>query len=232
MCGINGIVSFGSSIDNGKELVAAMNTAIAHRGPDDLGYWADEQRKVHFGHLRLSIIDLSPAGHQPMISANGNVIIFNGEIYNYKELKTKYFSDHQFKGDSDTEVLLALYEKFGENCLNYLNGMFAFAIWDFSKKQLFIARDRVGKKPFYYSMQDGKFSFSSEIKGLLRLPWMKRKLDENAMYHFLTFNLLAPPQTMFDGIDKLEPGCKLTIDSRGVVSKKEYWEVNYSAEKS
>ncbi|MFZ7145789.1 MAG: asparagine synthase (glutamine-hydrolyzing) [Bacteroidota bacterium] len=230
MCGINGIISFGSGIENGKELVAGMNNAISHRGPDDHGYWSDDERKIHFGHLRLSIIDLSPAGHQPMIAANGNVIIFNGEIYNYKELKIKYFSDYQFKGDSDTEVLLALYDKFGENCLNYLNGMFAFAIWDFSKKQLFIARDRVGKKPFYYSMQDGKFSFSSEIKGLLRLPWMKRKLDENAMYHFLTFNLLAPPQTMFDGIDKLEPGCKLTIDSKGVISKKEYWEVNYSAE--
>lgn len=230
MCGINGIFSFGEGIESGKELIDAMNLATAHRGPDDHGYWATDDRKLHFGHLRLSIIDLSPAGHQPMITASGTVIVFNGEIYNYKELREKFFKDVKFKGESDTEVLLALYEKFGESCLSYLNGMFAFAIWNPQKRELFIARDRVGKKPLYYTIMDGKLAFSSEIKAILRLPWIKRKLDEKAMYHFLTFNLLAPPQTMFDGIQKLEPGCKLVVSHNGEVSRKEYWEVNYSSE--
>ena len=230
MCGINGVFKMIGSLDNGKELIEAMNAATSHRGPDDQGYWADEKRQIHFGHLRLSIIDLSPGGHQPMIASNGNVIVFNGEIYNYKEIKQQYFKDKIFKSDSDTEVLLALYEKFGEQCLNYLNGMFAFAIWNVEEKKIFIARDRVGKKPFYFANIAGKFAFSSEIKALLKLPWMRRKLDENAMYHFLTFNLLAPPSTMFEGIEKLEPGYKMTVYSNGTIKKEEYWEVDYSAQ--
>ena len=130
MCGINCIVSFGSSIDNGKELVAAMNTAIAHRGPDDLGYWAYEQRKVHFGHLRLSIIDLSPAGHQPMISANGNVIIFNGEIYNYKEIKPVIINILSISNDQyynpNTGEALEILRRAGEK--NIINNFSIFSI--------------------------------------------------------------------------------------------------------
>ncbi|MBL0102469.1 MAG: asparagine synthase (glutamine-hydrolyzing) [Bacteroidetes bacterium] len=227
MCGINGILSFGNGIEEGRALINSMNTAIRHRGPDDQGYWSTENRKLHFGHLRLSIIDLSPAGHQPMITSNGTVIVFNGEIYNYLELKNRFFKDVKLNSDSDTEILLLLYEKFGEACVDYLNGMFAFAIWNPSKEELFIARDRVGKKPFYYTFADGKFAFSSELKALLTLPWVPRKLDEKALYHFLTFNMLAPPQTMFEGIAKLEPGHLLTVSKNGEYRRREFWEVKY-----
>lgn len=229
MCGINGFLSFGNSIDNGKAFVDGMNTCISHRGPDDKGYWATEDRKLHFGHLRLSIIDLSPAGHQPMITATGTAIVFNGEIYNFNELREKYFKGLNFNSTSDTEILLLLYEKFGESCVDFLNGMFAFAIWNSQKKELFIARDRSGKKPFYYSFSNGKFSFSSELKALLTLPWIDRKLDDQSLYHFLTFNMLAPPQTMFEGINKLAAGHTLTISQDGSHRSREFWEVHYDS---
>ena len=228
MCGINGIFGFDHELSEGKSLVSAMNVSIRHRGPDDQGYWSNERGTLYFGHLRLSIIDLSPAGHQPMISDRGTSIVFNGEIYNYIELRDRFFKDVPLKSNSDTEILLLLYEKFGEHCLDHLNGMFAFTIWDPHKEELFIARDRSGKKPFYYSFNEGKFAFSSELKALLTLPWMKRELDENALYHFLTFNMLTPPQTMFRGISKLEPGYSMHVKKNGDFELRPFWEVNYN----
>jgi asparagine synthase (glutamine-hydrolysing) len=227
MCGINGIYNFSNSnIPNVSSLVDKMNNSISHRGPDDNGIWKNDGAGIYFGHRRLSIIDLTSAGHQPMISDNGNVIVFNGEIYNYKEIK-KSISDTKFKSNSDTEVLLYLYEKHGSDCLKFLNGMFAFAIWDNSKSELFIAKDRVGKKPLYYSLQNGNFTFSSEIKALLKLPWIKPELDEKAFYHFLTFNMLPPPLTMFKNINKVGPGHFILINKNGIVQNKQYWEVGY-----
>ncbi len=228
MCGINGFFNFsGVQLGDGNQHIERMNDCISHRGPDDSGSWNDQQA-IFLGHLRLSIIDLSPGGHQPMLAKNGNVIVFNGEIYNYKEIKEEFFKGHHFDSSSDTEVLLLLYEKFGEDCLQYLNGMFAFAIWNPEKQELFLARDRAGKKPLYYSLQNGVFAFSSEVKALLKLPWIKKQVDEKALYHFLTYNLLPPPLTMFEGISKFHPAHKMTVNRSGIKSYSPYWEVSYT----
>lgn len=227
MCGINGIFNYAKlNQANEESLIQSMNTCIRHRGPDDSGFWKNPSSQVFLGHRRLSIIDLSPAGHQPMVSEKGNAIIFNGEIYNYKEIKPNV-KERKFKSESDTEVLLYLYEKYGYDCLSFLNGMFAFAIWDEQKEELFIARDRAGKKPLYYTSLNGRFAFSSEIKALLTLPWIKSELDEKALYYFLTFNQLSPPYTMFKNIFKLEPASFITVGKNGMISKKVYWEVEY-----
>lgn len=229
MCGINGIYGFGSSIDQGATVIGEMNRCIAYRGPDDRGSWHNQSGDLHFGHLRLSILDLSPEGHQPMFGRDGSVIVFNGEIFNYRELKDRFFKDVKLHSTSDTEVLLLLYEKFGYSCVDYLNGMFAFAIWDPKKEELFLARDRAGKKPLYYSTLNGRFSFSSEVKSLLKCPWIPARLDEEALYHFLTFNMLPPPMTMFHGIQKLEPGHLMVVRKNGSVESRQYWNVSYDA---
>lgn len=228
MCGINGLYNLaGHSLQDEPALIRNMNACIRHRGPDDSGTWTEKKNRLVFGHLRLSIIDLSPTGHQPMISEQGNVIVFNGEIYNYKELK-KDIKEHSFKSSSDTEVMLCLYEKYGQRCLDHFNGMFAFALWDEKKEELFLARDRAGKKPLYYTTQGGIFAFSSEIKALLTLPWIKRELDEKALYHFLTFNILPPPLTMFKNIFKFHPGHKMTVNKSGIKNYEPYWEIEYT----
>jgi asparagine synthase (glutamine-hydrolysing) len=228
MCGINGFFNFaGMEIPGGAALLERMNLAVAHRGPDDSGVWTDQSRKVCLGHRRLSILDLSERGHQPMISPRRSVVVFNGEIYNFKQLKDS-FQDHDFLSETDTEVLLALYDRHGEDCLRFLNGMFAFAIWDENRGQMFLARDRLGKKPLYYTTLGGVFAFSSEIKALLTLPWIRPSLDEEALYHFLTYNSLVPPRTMFQGIHKLPPGYSMTVTEKGTVSCKPYWETAYT----
>ncbi|CAN5570782.1 asparagine synthase (glutamine-hydrolyzing) [soil metagenome] len=228
MCGINGIMSLGGRLPaEGDQLIANMNRCIQHRGPDDTGIWSDTAAGIWLGHQRLSIIDLSAAGHQPMLNDQGNAIVFNGEIYNYEALKPQ-LKDYRFRSESDTEVLLELYSRKGHQTLSALNGMFAFAFWDKKKEELLIAKDRAGKKPLYYCIQNGFFAFSSEIKSLLSLPWIKPQLDDEALYHFLTFNQLSAPQTMFTGIKKLEPGFTLTINRNGIKEHQQYWEVNYT----
>ncbi|HNQ61383.1 MAG TPA: asparagine synthase (glutamine-hydrolyzing) [Bacteroidia bacterium] len=228
MCGINGFISLHDSpVRQAEQHIAAMNNRLAHRGPDDSGQWSDMNRNIFLGHRRLSIIDLSASGHQPMISEKGNVIVFNGEIYNYKELKDRFFPGYQFRSTSDTEILLLLYEKLGSAFLEHLNGMFAFAIWDKGKEELFIARDRAGKKPFYYSVQNGIFAFSSELKALLELPWIKKETDPESLYHFLTYNLMPPPLTMFRGISKMHPAHLMRVDKTGILEYRKYWDVNY-----
>jgi len=227
MCGINGFYNTSGKIIHGeRELIGAMNTRIRHRGPDDEGTWSDPGGKLHLGHVRLSIIDLSQAGHQPMSSGPATVV-FNGEIYNYREIKQRYPTG-TFHTDTDTEVILKLYEEKGTECVRQLHGMFSFALWDQRQEQLFLARDPVGKKPLYYCMQEGVFAFSSEIKSLLMLPWIKPVLDEHAFYHFLTFNMLPPPLTMFQNIHKLEPGTHLRVGKDGRIKKETYWETNPS----
>jgi asparagine synthase (glutamine-hydrolysing) len=204
-----------------------MNKAIHHRGPDASGTWINNQNRIYFGHQRLSIIDLSKSGSQPMKSNRGNAIVFNGEIYNFIEIKRKLLKEYEFSSQSDTEVLLALYEKFGQECLGYCNGMFAFAIWDKEKSELFLARDRAGQKPLYYTEINGIFAFSSEIKSLFNLPWIKPKLDEEALYDFLTFGKLPPPKTMFKNIHKFHPGYKMTVDKNGIKEYAPFWELDY-----
>ncbi len=228
MCGINGIFNFSSQqINNGVDLIKEMNRCVAHRGPDDNGVWSEESKGIYFGHQRLSIIDLSAAGHQPMLNSNSNALVFNGEIYNYKELKT-LLTNYQFHSDSDTEILLELYSRQGHQSLKHFNGMFAFAFWNDAKQELQLARDRVGKKPLYYTLQNGIFAFASEIKSLLSLPWIHAQPDDEALYHFLTFNQTSPPQTLFKNIFKLAPGYCMTVNKNGIVQHEQYWEVEYN----
>lgn len=228
MCGINGIISIGGTLPvNADTLIRNMNKAISHRGPDDDGVYVDPHQKFAFGQQRLSIIDLSSEGHQPMVDAAGNVIVFNGEIYNYKELK-KDIKNYAFRSESDTEVLMHLYGEKGHSTLDALNGMFAFCYFNKSKGKYFIARDRAGKKPFYYTVSNGLFAFSSEIKALLTLPWVKAGPDADSVYNFLTFNQLDAPQTMFRNISKLAPAECLILDEKGISEQRNYWEVRYS----
>ncbi len=228
MCGINGLfILNGRMPADGNELISKMNYCIRHRGPDDTGIWSDAERGIFLGHQRLSIIDLSSTGHQPMLDERGNAIVFNGEIYNYKSLKSE-LKEYHFKSGSDTEVLLNSYAKKGHATLTDLNGMFSFSFWNKEKEELQLAKDRAGKKPLYYTTMNGIFAFSSEVKSLLTLPWIKAKLDDEALYHFLTFNQLSAPQTMFAGINKLEPGYLLTVNRTGIKEHRKYWDVQYS----
>lgn len=227
MCGINGIfnIAHRSTADLGGH-IEQMNDLLRHRGPDDEGAWVSQDIGLAFGHRRLSIIDLSPRGHQPMFLPDGTAIVYNGEIYNYKALK-KDLPDFPFQSDSDTELILALYAKKGRACLDDLEGMFAFAIWDPHRQGLFIARDPIGKKPLYFSREGGRFSFSSEVRSLLAMPWVKGGLDEKAYYHFLTFGFVPPPMSMFNGIEKLEQGHSLWVDGEGVRQPERFWQVNF-----
>ncbi len=203
MCGIAGYMG---SFD--PLLLEKMNDSIAHRGPDDAGTWHDPQCGVGLTHRRLSIIDLSSAGHQPMWdAARQAVITFNGEIYNYPELREELVKDGiVFRGQSDTEVLLCLYLRVGTEMLARLNGIFAFAIWDTRKRELFLARDGVGVKPIYYAETPRGFLFSSEIKALLKEPSLARDIDPVAVAQHLTFLWCPTPRTILSAVKKLEPG--------------------------
>lgn len=228
MCGINGIVSLdGRTIESGLTQVGRMNKRLHHRGPDAEGTWQHPSKKVCFGQTRLSIIDLSESGNQPMTDEGGNCITFNGEIYNFKRLKTQHLPNERFQSSSDTEVILKMYRKYGVEMLRYLEGMFAFALWDEEKQQVFIARDRSGKKPFYHAQHNGKFYFASEVKALLEIDGIAPKLDERAFYDFLTFNVLPSPMTMFKGIQKLDAGESLILDLSGRIKSEHYWSVQY-----
>jgi len=182
-----------------------MTGTLAHRGPDDQGVYAADG--IGLGHRRLSVIDLSVQARQPMENEDGRYrIVFNGEIYNYRELKKELLQrGHRFRSDSDTEVILHLYEDEKENCLHRLRGMFAFAIWDDKKRQLFLARDRVGKKPLFYRLDDQGLLFASEIKAILEDPGVCPRPDFVAIHHYLTYHEVPSPFSAFDGIKKLPP---------------------------
>lgn len=197
---------------------------MVHRGPDDHGAYLAPDHSVGLGFRRLSIIDLS-GGHQPMSNEDGSVwIVFNGEIYNHwalrKELEKK---GHRYSTLSDTETIIHLYEEFGSECVHKLRGMFAFAIWDEGRRRLFVARDRIGIKPLYFSQKAGRFVFASEIKALLELPWMNRKVNYHALPGYLSFASVPAPETMFKGISKLAPGHRLLISKDGKVQEERYW---------
>lgn len=227
MCGILGVHNYAS---NGAPLSAALLTrmadAIRHRGPDDAGAWLDRSGTVGLGFRRLSIIDLSAHGHQPMSNEDGTVhIVFNGEIYNYRELRpTLERQGHVFLSNTDTEVIIHLYEELGTACLDQLDGMFAFAIWDERKQSWFVARDRLGVKPLYYTQQQGVFLFASEIKALLAHPAIRPELNLAAMSQYLTFKSTPAPATMFEGINKLPAATFLTADCRGNLATHCYWD--------
>ena len=232
MCGICGYF-WQSSVERSLPL-DRMNDTMAHRGPDDRGTWTSSDGRVGLANRRLAIIDLSPAGHQPMTNEDGTVwIAYNGEVYNFEVLRRDLLSKgHQFRSRSDTETLVHLYEEYGDEMVQRLRGMFAFAIWDEKRRRMFIARDRVGIKPLYYTQSDGAFLFSSEIRALVRsgLPGLCPKLNRGALLQFMAMGFVSPPDTMFAGIGKLPPGHSMVVDDRGLNIKR-YWDVFQGVER-
>jgi asparagine synthase (glutamine-hydrolysing) len=219
MCGIAGYLSY-KQAQNGTTSIREMTVAIAHRGPDATGFYEDEN--IALGHNRLSIIDLSECANQPLKDDSGRyIIVFNGEIYNYQEIKHS-LKDYPFRTNGDTEVILAAYLKWGGDCLNRLAGMFAFAIWDKKERHLFIARDRLGVKPLYYYEAPNIFLFASEIKGLLASGMVPKKVNRNAVSEFLQFQSIGYPGTIIDGIRSLEAGSYMVVSDKQVTSHK-YW---------
>jgi asparagine synthase (glutamine-hydrolysing) len=225
MCGIAGKVNADRAQPVAPRLIDAMTDALVHRGPDARGTWIAEG--VALGHRRLSIIDLSPDANQPMTSPRGSVIVFNGEIYNYQDLRVRFAAEGwQFRTRSDTEVLLAAYELHGERCVDDLIGMFAFAIWDPVHRRLFCARDRLGKKPLYYYADATTFAFASELKGLLEDPDVPVSIDHDAIHHYLTLHYVPSPSTAFVGVSKLPPAHTLTWQD-GRITVTRYWQPQF-----
>jgi asparagine synthase (glutamine-hydrolysing) len=227
MCGIAGLAQRDPGHAADREAVFAMMAALNHRGPDDQGAYFDGP--VGLGHTRLSIIDLD-AGRQPMANEDRSVwLVFNGEIYNYIELRQSLLRHHTFRTHSDTEVLLHLYEELGERCLERLNGMFAFVIWDARRQRLFAARDRMGIKPFYWHLNDERFSFASEPKALMAGGLVEPEVDRRGLEEYLTFQFCLGERTLLKNIRRLEPGHYLTFrpfcdDEPSVIR---YWDFNY-----
>jgi asparagine synthase (glutamine-hydrolysing) len=230
MCGIAGIYNLNNRLVE-KYLLKKMTDIIKHRGPDDEGFYLNEN--IGFGHRRLSIIDLSSAGHQPMSNDDETIwIVFNGEIYNYIELREELISDgYKFRTATDTEVIIRAYEKWGEECLKRFNGMFAFALWDNSNKRLFCARDRFGIKPFYYYFDGRLFVFASEIKSILLHPDVPKRPNEPIIYDFLALQLLDhTDNTCFDGIKQLSPSHYLTLSSDGNMKINNWYNISINDE--
>ncbi|MFD2999135.1 asparagine synthase (glutamine-hydrolyzing) [Pontibacter toksunensis] len=226
MCGINGIIGLAST-EEASKVLDAMNGAIAHRGPDDCGSFVVPG--IAMGQRRLSIIDLSNAGHQPMLSSDGNlVLVFNGEIYNYRELKQE-LNNYPYRTQTDTEVILAAWQKWGRECVHHFNGMFAFAIWDRAQNEIFLFRDRLGIKPLYFYQKEQCLLFSSEVRGLLSSGLVQRKLNKAALADYLRYQAVHAPDTMILGVKMLLPGHYISI-IKGKMAMASYWspEMNYS----
>lgn len=226
MCGISGVFHFKNQNIVDEEVLKRMNGILKHRGPDDEGVYVSKDGKLGLGFRRLSIIDLSPAGHQPMSNEDGTIwTVFNGEIYNFQEIRRELEKKgHTFKSKTDTETILHTYEDHGTEAVQKLNGMFSVALWDEKKRKLWLVRDRLGIKPLYYTVQNKSIIFASEIKAILEYPGIKRKLDEEALFHYLTFSCCPAPMTLFEGIKKLAAGFYLTVDENGV-KETQYWDV-------
>ena len=236
MCGICGHIDLVNR-PVPEDRIRGMCAALAARGPDDAGLHLDgvpaAGLHVGLGHRRLSIIDLSPAASQPMTNEDGTIrLTYNGEIYNYKELRRELEAKgHRFRSDSDTEVVVHLYEEEGVEAVRRLNGMFAFGLWDERRRRLWLCRDRIGIKPLVYSWDGGRLLFASEIRALLTDPAVDRTLDREALMLYLAFNYVPAPRTMFAGIRKLEPGCSLVLEG-GRVEVSRYWGLPDPAEEA
>ncbi len=226
MCGLVGVFQ---KKPIKKEVLERMTRVIRHRGPDDEGFWIDPATKnIGLGHRRLAIIDLTASGHQPMFNENKNlVIVFNGEIYNFQEVKRKFRQKHRFISNSDTEVILHAYEEWGENCVNYFNGMWVFCIYDQNKKSFFISRDRLGIKPLYYYFDEKTLIFASEIKAILKYPGIKAELNFNALGEYFTFQNILSHETLFKNINLLEAGHNLYFRD-GKLENKSYWKAEFN----
>ena len=240
MCGIAGLVT-----QDPESRIGAMLKAVEHRGRDDEGVWSSaaingDGQRVCFGHRRLSIIDTSSAGHQPMLSNDGRlVVILNGEIYNYRELREQLLSKgHNFQTQTDTEVLLAAWAEWGEDSLSRLNGMFAFALWDDREQTLFLVRDRVGIKPLYYAHFDNNSGrdvrapstmvFASEVKSILASGLVQAELDREALHQFLTFLWAPDPNTLFRGVKTVPPG-HLVVWRDDELTVRQWWDISFDA---
>jgi asparagine synthase (glutamine-hydrolysing) len=226
MCGIAGILAFDDALPVDEATVRRMADSLQHRGPDDAGTYVRADERVALGHRRLSIIDLSSAGHQPMSNEDGTLwITYNGEVYNHAELRAELEGrGHRFRSATDTEAIVHLYEELGPGCVDRLHGMFAFAIWDARRRQLLLVRDRLGVKPLYYCLLPNGVLFGSEVKAILAHPSAPRELDEGAFADYLTFGFTPPPGSLFDGISKLGPGQALTVTSDGRVEHRTWWD--------
>jgi asparagine synthase (glutamine-hydrolysing) len=222
MCGINGIYGV-SKLENPKLLIEKMNAVTKHRGPDFSGVFVDNH--VAFGHNRLAIIDLNSSSNQPFVSNDGQVVlVFNGEIYNYKEVKA-LLPEYDFKTNSDTEVIVAAYQKWGIGCVHQFNGMFAFAIWDKTSHKFYLVRDRLGIKPIYYFDNNQQFVFSSEMRGVMSLPFVDKSINPAAVADYIQYGTVHAPRTLLSSIKMLLPGHYLTITDEGL-SITEYWDIN------
>ena len=230
MCGICGIYHFDSERKVNKASLDAMAYSLRHRGPDDEGILLEGQ--MGLAHKRLSIIDLSPAAHQPMTNEDGRYwIVFNGEIYNYQELRQPLVQNgHKLISNSDTEVILHLYEEEGPACVSKLNGMFVFCIWDRKEKTIFVARDHFGIKPFYYALYDHSLLFGSEIKSLFMYAGFEPELDANGLADYLTFQFCLGEKTLFRGVNKLLPGHYLLIKPDGSYNAHKYWDLDFTVD--
>ena len=229
MCGICGYTYIDKTKRPSESVLKAMLDTLALRGPDDEGIYLKDN--VALGHRRLSIIDLK-SGHQPMLNEDGSiVIVYNGEIYNFPELKNALQEKgHVFKTHSDTEVILHAYEEYGTDCIKYFNGMFAFAVWDSRKEVLFLARDRFGKKPLYYALFDNQFIFGSELKALLKHPSVRKEIDINALSKYLAYEYVPAPYSIFKNIKKLEAGSMILFKG-GSIKVERYWNLEFKNKK-
>lgn len=226
MCGIVGVIA--RKAWNDRPPLARMRDAMRHRGPDDAGEWWSPDGRVGLAHRRLSILDLSPLGHQPMHTSNGQcTIVFNGEVYNFAELKRELEAKgHTFRSHCDTEVILEAYRAWGSGCVARLRGMFAFVLYDAAAERVLLARDRAGEKPFFYALFNGQLRFASELKGLLADPGVPRVLDPAALDAYLAFGYVPGDQCLVSGINKLPAGTLATYDlNTGTFRAETYWQL-------
>lgn len=226
MCAIVGQVRLDGGITH--DILTSMRDKMVHRGPDDAGIFVNKESTVGLGHRRLSIIDLSPHGHQPMTNEDGGIwLVFNGEIYNFQEIREQLLSaGHKFKSESDSEVIIHAYEEWGIESVHRFRGMFAYALWDEKQQQLTIVRDRLGIKPLFYYQQDGALSFASELKALTADPGITLSLDDTAIYDFFTYRYIPTPKTIYQNIKKLPPGY-YAIFKDGKLTLKKYWDPSF-----
>src|SRR3989339_315974 len=227
MCGITGFIHFSChNLEEASFRIRKMADSIAHRGPDEEGFYVDEHAAL--GHKRLSIIDLS-SGQQPMTTIDQRYhIVFNGEVYNFITIRAELENKgYRFQTSSDTEVVLNAYAEWGDECAKRFNGMFALVIWDRVEKKIFAARDRVGKKPLYYTWDGSRFAFASELKGVLAGGFSKKDLNIRGLDCYFCMGYIPAPLSIYDDVQKLQPAHTLTITQKGLIKKK-YWEPDFS----